>query len=101
MMKLTVLYGHPTNPEAFEEHYRRTHLPLVAKLTGVARLEFTEFVAGPDGGKPGFYRMAEVCFQSQAQMEQALGSPAGKAAVADISQLATGGATVVVGTVEE
>ena len=27
MMKLTVLYGHPTNPEAFEEHYRKTHLP--------------------------------------------------------------------------
>jgi len=101
MMKLTVLYGHPTNAEAFEEHYRNTHLPLAAKLTGAARLELTKFVAGPDGGKPAFYRMAEVYFQGKAQMEQALGSPAGKATVADISQLATGGATIVIGTVEE
>jgi hypothetical protein len=45
--------------------------------------------------------MAEVYFQTSAQMEQTLGSPAGKATVADISQLATGGATMVVGTVEE
>ena len=62
MMKLTVLYGAPTNTEAFEEHYRNTHLPAVAKVTGVARLELTRFVAAPDGGKPGFYRMAELYF---------------------------------------
>lgn len=100
MMKLTVLYGHPTNAETFDEHYKGTHLPLAAKMTGVARLELTRFVAGPDGKKPGFYRMAEVYFQSQAQMEQTLGSPAGKATVADILQFATGGATMLVGTVE-
>jgi uncharacterized protein (TIGR02118 family) len=101
MIKLTVLYGHPTNAEAFEEHYRNTHLPLAAKMTGAARLELTRFVTGTDGGKPAFYRMAEVYFQSQAQMEQTLSSPAGKATVADISQLATGGAKIIVGTVEE
>ncbi|MET0683535.1 MAG: EthD family reductase [Casimicrobiaceae bacterium] len=101
MMKLTVLYGNPTNAEAFEQHYRGTHLPLAAKMTGVARLELTRFVTGPDGGKPAFYRMAEVYFQSKAEMEQALDSPAGKATVADISQLATGGATILVGTLEE
>jgi uncharacterized protein (TIGR02118 family) len=101
MMKLTVLYGQPTNAEAFEEHYRNTHLPAVAKLTGVARVELTRFAAGPDGGKTGFYRMAELYFQNQAQMEQTLGSPAGKATVADVSQFATGGATILVGAVEE
>jgi uncharacterized protein (TIGR02118 family) len=100
MIKLTVLYGHPTDAQAFEEHYENTHLPLAATLTGVARLELTRFVAGPDGGKPGFYRMAEVYFQSQAQMEQTLGSAAGKATVADILGFATGGATMIVGTVE-
>jgi uncharacterized protein (TIGR02118 family) len=101
MMKLTVLYSPPTNTEAFEEHYRNVHLPAVAKVTGVARLELTRFVGASDGGKPSFYRMAELYFKDQAQMDQSLGSPAGKAAVADVSQLATGGATIVVGTVEE
>ena len=49
---------------------------------------------------PGFYRMAELYFRDQAQMEQSLGSPAGKAVVADASQLATGGITIIVGTVD-
>jgi uncharacterized protein (TIGR02118 family) len=30
MMKLTVLYGHPTSAEAFEDHYKHTHLPLAS-----------------------------------------------------------------------
>lgn len=29
MIKLTVLYGHPTHPTAFEEYYANTHMPLV------------------------------------------------------------------------
>ena len=100
MMKLTVLYGQPTNTEAFEQHYGTVHLPAVAKVPGVARAEYTRFVAAADGGKPGFYRMAELYFRDQAQMEQSLGSPAGKAVVADASQLATGGLTIIVGTVD-
>ena len=39
MMKLTVLYGQPTNTEAFEQHYGTVHLPAVAKVPGVARAE--------------------------------------------------------------
>jgi uncharacterized protein (TIGR02118 family) len=100
MLKLTVLYGQPVNSEAFEQHYKNVHLPAVAKVPGVARAEYTRFLAAPDGGKPGFYRMAELYFQSQAQMEQSLASPAGKAVVADASQLATGGLTIIVGTVD-
>lgn len=100
MMKVTVLYGHPTNPEAFERYYAGTHLPLAATMKGVAGLELTKFVAGPDGGKPAFYRMAEVLFANQAQMEQALGSPEGKATVADLAKFATGGVTMLVGSVE-
>jgi uncharacterized protein (TIGR02118 family) len=29
MVKLTVLYGHPDDPDAFEEYYANTHMPLV------------------------------------------------------------------------
>ena len=51
MMKVTVLYGHPMNADEFESYYARTHLPLVAKMQVVARLELTKFLAAPDGGK--------------------------------------------------
>lgn len=100
MMKVTVLYGHPTSTEAFEKHYAGTHLPLAAKIKGVARVELTKLVAGGDGGKPAYYRMAELYFPNQTEMEQALGSPEGKATVADIGNFATGGVTMIVGTVE-
>lgn len=100
MMKITAIYGHPTSIEEFERYYKDTHLPLVAQMKGVARLELTRFVAGPDGGKAAFYRMAEVYFASQAQMEQTLGSPEGKATVADLPKFATGGVTLVIGSVE-
>jgi uncharacterized protein (TIGR02118 family) len=101
MMKVAAIYGHPTSTEAFEKYYKDTHLPLVAQVKGVARVELTQFVAGPDGGKAAFYRMAELYFTSQAQMEQALGSPEGRATVADLPKFATGGVTVVIGSVEE
>lgn len=99
-MKVTVLYGHPTSAEAFEEYYTGTHLPLAATMKGVARIELTRLVASGDGGKPAYYRMAELYFADQGQMEQTLGSPEGKATVADLGNFATGGVTMMVGTVE-
>jgi len=99
-MKVTALFGHPKSTEAFEKHYAGTHLPLAAKMKGVSRIELTKLVAGGDGGKPAFYRMAELYFENQSQMEQALGSPEGKATVADLGNFATGGVTMVVGSVE-
>jgi uncharacterized protein (TIGR02118 family) len=100
MMKVTVLYGHPTNGDQFEKYYKDTHLPIAAKMSGLARKEVTKFVAAPDGGKPAFYRMAELYFTTQAQMEQALGSVEGQAAAADLPNFATGGVTIVIGSVE-
>ena len=100
MMKVTVLYGHPASPDEFEKYYASTHLPLAAKTKGVARIELTKFVAAPDGGKPAFYRMAELYFTTQAEMEQSMGSAEGQAMVADLANFATGGVTVVIGSVE-
>lgn len=100
MMKVTVLYGIPTSPEQFEEYYESTHMPLAGKMKGVARIELTKFVSGPGGAKPAFYRMAELYFTTQSQMEQTLQSPEGQATVADIPKFATGGVTMVIGTVE-
>lgn len=99
-MKVTVLYGHPKNTQEFEQYYAETHLPLAAKMKGVSRLELTRFMAGPDGSKPEFYRMAEVYFSTEAQMQSTLNSPEGRATTADLSRFATGGVTILVGVVE-
>ena len=34
MIKLTVLYSHPTDAKAFEDYYANTHLPIAFKMKG-------------------------------------------------------------------
>jgi hypothetical protein len=48
MVKLNALYGHPEDPEAFEEYYANTHLPLVEAIPNARRLETARVVATPD-----------------------------------------------------
>lgn len=100
MIKGTVLYGHPKDVNAFEGYYSSNHLSLVAKTKGIVKAEYTKFLLNPDGTAPAYYRMAELYFDGPAEMQQALNSPEGKAMAADLSNFATGGATIIFGTVE-
>lgn len=100
MIKGTVLYGHPKDAVAFKKYYSETHLPLVSKTSGIVKAEYTKFLPNPDGSAPVYYRMAELYFESQADMQQALNSPEGQAMAADKANFATGGATIIFGTVE-
>ena len=100
MVKLTLLYGHPGDPQAFERYYAEKHLPLAGKMQGVTRLELTRFGPGPGGSAPEYYRMAELYFSNEAQLQTTLGSPEGQAAIDDLPNFATGGVTTLVGSVE-
>ncbi len=100
MLKATVLYGHPTDPEAFEKYYAETHTHLALSMKGVDKMELTKFVSAPDGGKPAYYRMAELYFAGPAEMQQSMGSPEGQATAADLANFATGGVTMIIGAVE-
>ncbi len=99
MIKITVLYGHPIDAKAFESYYFATHMPIAAKIPGLARAELTRFTTGPNG-EPAYYRMAELYFPSLEQMQAALQSVEGAAAVNDLPNFASGGATMLVGTVD-
>ena len=100
MQKLTVLYGHPSDAEAFEKYYKEKHLPLAATMEGLAKLELTKFLGTPDGKKADYYRMAELYFDSLEQMQETMSSPEGQATVNDLSNFATGGVNVIVGITE-
>lgn len=100
MIKGTVLYGHPKDADAFEKYYAETHLPLVSKTYGIVKTEYTKFLPNPDGSAPAYYRMAELYFESPADMQQALSSLEGKAMAADVTNFATGGVTIIFGMVE-
>jgi len=100
MLKATILYGHPTDPDAFEKYYAETHLPIAAKMKGVTKVELTKFMSAPDGGKAAYYRMFELFFPGPAEMQQTMSSPEGQAAAADLSNFATGGVTMIIGALE-
>lgn len=100
MIKLTVLYGQPKDPAAFEEYYATTHHDLVSKVKGIRRLELAKAVGGGDGGEPPYYRIAELYFDDMEQMQGALSSPEGQATVNDIVNFATGGATTFVSIID-
>lgn len=101
MLKTTLLYGHPTDPDAFENYYWRTHIPISSKMEGVVKAEFTKFISAPDGGQAAYYRMAELYFDGPVEMQAAMSSSAGQAAIADLPNFATGGVTVIVGSVDK
>jgi uncharacterized protein (TIGR02118 family) len=100
MIKLTALYGHPTDPAAFEDYYAATHMPLVAKMSGLVRYEKAKVVGTPSGDKPPYHRMFEAWFESEAALGAAMGSPEGKAVVADLANFATGRMTILISAVE-
>ena len=100
VVKIVVLYGPPTDPAAFEDHYANTHLPLVGKMSGVKRFEASRVVATPDGGDPPYYRLAELWFDSQDELQSTMASPEGQETVVDIGNFASGGATVMIAQVD-
>jgi uncharacterized protein (TIGR02118 family) len=100
MIKLTVLYGHPTDPVAFESYYANTHQPIVSKVKGFIKAELTKFMSAADGGKPAYYRMAELYFPSIEELQKTVESPEGKTLSADLANFATGGATIIIGSVD-
>jgi uncharacterized protein (TIGR02118 family) len=96
LIKLTVLYGQPRDPAAFERYYMDTHTPIALKVKGLRRFEISKVVATADGSPSPFYRTADLYFDDMAAMQKALGSPDGQAAAADIANFASGGATLLI-----
>lgn len=99
MYKLTVLYNHPEDTEAFERYYEEHHLPLARSMEGVSRVELTRFIRTPAGENPEYYRMAEIFFVNEQQMIETMGSPAGQEVINDTHNFATNGWKFLIGMV--
>jgi uncharacterized protein (TIGR02118 family) len=92
---LLVLYHQPTDRSAFDSYYAANHVPLAKKLPGLRRYTISRGEPGVPAGKPETYLVAELDFDSMADFQNALGSPEGAAATADVPKFATGGATMM------
>jgi uncharacterized protein (TIGR02118 family) len=94
-LKISVLYGHPTDPEAFEAYYLGTHLPLAAAIPGLGRSEVSKALPGPDGSAPPFYRLFEAWFDSPAHLAAVSATPEWQRTTDDLSNFASGGVTLL------
>jgi uncharacterized protein (TIGR02118 family) len=100
MIKITVLYGAPKDPAAFEDYYAKTHMPMVYAVKGIAHVELAKPLPGPDGKPPAYYRVTELWFESMPAMQGVMALPEWKKIVEDVPNFASGGATILVSTVE-
>lgn len=99
MLRLTICYGHPSSPEAFDLHYQKVHGPIAQRLPGVQELRFghcSSIEGARTAGATPYYLVAELDFASSADLHAALASPEGKAAADDLQNFADGGVTLFV-----
>lgn len=100
MIQLTVLYGHPQDPAAFERRYREAHTALFKKIPGLKGWTSTRLTSlAPQEPSP-YYRIANLYFEDMGTLQTALGSPEGQTTAGDLPHFATGGTTLLVGEVE-
>jgi len=99
MVKLTVLYGPPTDPAAFDKYYLETHVPLADAVPGLRRNEVSRVSGSLDGSTPLYHLQAELYFDSADALTTALGSAEGATAAADLANFATGGVTMMISEV--
>lgn len=93
MYQITIVYNHPTDTAAFDDHYEHTHVPLVRAIPDVRAFELSK-CESLDASRPAAYAIARLSFDDKESAGQAFGSPAGQAAAGDVAGFASGGATM-------
>lgn len=90
MLRISICYGQPNDPDAFNRHYDTVHVPLARAVPGLA-----SFVTGKcrslSRSEPPYYMVATLSFADADSMKAALRSPEMAACSADVATFATGG----------
>lgn len=85
-VRFIALYETPADPEAFDRHYREVHIPLARRLPGVRRYTVGRDPAAVRGGAP-CHLVAELEWDTMAELRAAFASPEGRATAADAAHL--------------
>jgi uncharacterized protein (TIGR02118 family) len=95
MPRLIALYNVPDDPDAFDVHYRDVHSGIVARYPNIRDVRLTKPV-GVAGRPAPFHLMAEMTFDSAADLDAALMSEAGAESARDLRNFAGAGVTLFV-----
>jgi uncharacterized protein (TIGR02118 family) len=95
MPRLIALYNVPEDPEAFDAHYRDVHAGIVARYPNIRDVRLTK-PAGVAGRAAPFHLMAEMSFDTAADLQAALMSEAGAESAKDLRNFAAAGVTLFI-----
>jgi uncharacterized protein (TIGR02118 family) len=93
--RLIALFSPPDDPAAFDAHYHDVHTPIVRRYPNLRGLRLTR----PDGvgGRPApFHLLAEMRFDSRADLDVALASDAGRESGRDLRNFAGAGVSLFI-----
>jgi uncharacterized protein (TIGR02118 family) len=99
-VKITITFGPPEDPDAFETHYVGTHAPLVGDLPGLRAYEYGRALTNFDGSAPDAFWVVSLTFDSEDAMHAAFTSPPGQKTTDDMSNFITGSMKSVVSEVQ-
>jgi len=91
MCRLTVLYGHPTDPAAFDRYYHEVHIPIARAMKGLKGWTIGKCQSAVPGQPPPYYMIVGLYAATRPDLESILASPEGRATIDDVQQFATGG----------
>jgi uncharacterized protein (TIGR02118 family) len=98
MHRITIQYGAPADPEAFEKHYTEVHIPLASRLPNLRRFSRSH----PRGlGAEAPYFVAELWFDDADALKAALKSSAMAETAADAQTFDVASMTTFTGEVTE
>lgn len=95
MARLLVLYNQPADPAAFDLYYSETHIPLAKRIPGLRSYVVSSGGVGLIAGAQPSHLVAELEFDSMADLQAAMASAEGQAAAADLANFASGGVTIL------
>jgi uncharacterized protein (TIGR02118 family) len=95
MCRLTVLYGHPTNPTEFDRYYHEIHIPIARKMRGLKGWTIGKCQSLDPSERPAYYMIVGLYADTRQDLEKIIASPEGQDTVDDVPRFATGGATFI------
>jgi uncharacterized protein (TIGR02118 family) len=93
MYKLIAIYVRPEDPVRFQNYLVETHLPLVARFPGLQAMQYSVAIDAGDDDKP--FAVVECEFADERALRDALSSPEGQIAAADVKNYATAGVSIL------
>jgi uncharacterized protein (TIGR02118 family) len=90
MVKLVAMFKRPDDPEAFDQAYFGTHLPLNAKTPGLRRTGVTRVTGTPRGEESPWYLVTEMYYDDEGAMRAAFASPEAAEAAKNLMSFAKG-----------